>query len=486
MATLPGRVLTAATILERTFGWRRVFAVLLLWAATAIPSPAQTFTTLVRFAGTNGAGPSAGLVQGTDGTFYGTTLDLGANGQGTVFKVSPSGALKTLYSFGGLDGANPAATLIQAANGTFYGTTSSGGGPGHGTVFKITAAGVFGTVYYFVGPEGTDPSGLVQAKDGNFYLTTSLGGTTGYGAVVKITPGGALTTLYDFYCVNPTTCPNGTNPHAVLVQATNGNFYGTTSFGGAYGNGTVFKITPAGTITTLHSFCATYNSQGYCSDGGQTSAGLVQAGDGNFYGTTDGEGDNGEGTVFKITPGGTLTTLYSFGSPATDGGFPKGGLVQATDGNFYGTTSGFGANGYGTIFEITPAGTETTLHNFVLTADGGYPQAGLVLATDGNFYGTTYSGGTKGDGTVFRLATGLAPFVKTRPTSGKVAATVNVLGTNLTGATSVMFNGTTATFTVVSNSQIKSTVPAGATTGNVTVMTPGGLLTSNQKFRVTP
>jgi uncharacterized repeat protein (TIGR03803 family) len=223
---------------------------------------------------------------------------------------------------------------------------------------------------------------------------------------------------------------------------------------------------------------------------------LVQATDGNFHGTTSQGGANNSGTVFKITPGGKLTTLHSFCSQTgcADGQFLYGELVQATDGNFYGTTyQGGDASclppyGCGTIFKVTPGGTLTTLHTFVYdNIEGANPQAGMVQGTDGNLYGTTVTGSGGGNfGTVFSLSVGLAPFVETRPTSGKVGANVIVLGTNLTGATSVSFNGTAATFQVVSASEITATVPAGATTGAVKVTTPTGTLSSNVGFRVTP
>ena len=193
------------------------------------------------------------------------------------------------------------------------------------------------------------------------------------------------------------------------MQATDGSFYGTTSAGGVHGYGTVFKITPAGRLTSLHSFESATN-------GANPNAGLVQATDGNFYGTTSGGGVNGHGTVFKITTSGRLTTLHSFDS--TDGAAPIAGLVQATDGNFYGTTSEGGINGYGTVFKLNPARRLTTLHNFDLT-DGATRIAGLVQATDGNFYGTTYEGGAQaqhnncvsiqfsnGCGTIFKITPG--------------------------------------------------------------------------------
>ena len=283
------------------------------------------------------------------------------------------------------------------------------------------------TLYAFsISSDGAYPyAGLVQGTDGNFYGTTSAGGAyylcnqSPYicGMVFKITPAGTLTNLYDFCFWGA--CGDGATPFAGLVQATDGNFYGTTEQGGSgcypWGCGTVFKITPAGTLTTLHRFDVT--------DGAFPYAGLVQATDGNFYGTTfqgggaSGNcGDFGCGTVFKITAGGTLTTLHSFCTQTNcpDGAEPYAGLVQATEGNFYGTTQYGGTSGNcggyncGTVFKITAGGTLTTLHSFEGT-DGAVPLATLVQATDGNFYGTTLYGGTSGNcgadrcGTIFKI-----------------------------------------------------------------------------------
>ncbi len=463
----------------------------------------QPLTTLHTFIGTDGSSLAGGLVQATDGNLYGTTGSGGAYSDGTAFRISSAGTLATLYNFCSAgspcpDGADPGG-VVQATDGNFYGATSLGGAAyGDGTIFKITPAGTLTTLYSFCAqtncPDGNEPSGLVQGTDGNLYGTTYEGGAyssscNGYGCgtVFKITPAGTLTTLHSF------AGSDGSNPGG-LIQATDGNFYGATLTGGAYGYGTIFKITPAGALTTLHSFCA----QTGCPDGYSPSGELVQASDGNFYGTTLQGGAYtvayvDDGTVFKITPAGTLTTLHSFAG--TDGSYPAG-LVQANDGNFYGTTEGAGGSsncglvGCGTVFRITPAGTLTTLHSFAGT-DGRLPEM-LVQATDGNLYGTTYHGGNLslcedlGCGTVFKLAVGMGPFVEAQTTSGIVGAAVIILGTNLTGATKVRFNGTSATFTVVSSSEITTTVPAGATTGVMTVATPSGTLKSNVRFRVTP
>ncbi len=433
------------------------------------------------------------LVQATDGYLYGTTsYGGGAEGEGTVFRISPTGSQTSLYSFCTQslcadDGADPVGALVQATNGDLYGTTTNYGANGGGTVFKITTSGKLTTLYDFCAQsgctDGENPNGgLVQATGGDLFGTTIGGGAHGGGTIFKITLSGTLTTLYSFCSQNG--CADGYSPNSGLVQATNGNFYGTTYNGGSNGNvGTVFKITRSGTLTTLYSFCA----QAGCVDGELPQGGLVQTASGDFYGTAAG-GANYGGTIFKISPSGTLTTLYNFCSQSacTDGAGP-GGLVQATDGNFYGTTYNGGSNGnVGTVFKITRSGTLTTLHSFCsqpYCADGAYPGS-LVQETNGKLYGTASLGGAIGNGTIFSFSLGLDAFVKTQTASGNVGEAVEILGTNLTGATRVTFNGVAATFTVLSSSEISTTIPAGATTGPVQVTTPYGTLSSNVHFRV--
>jgi uncharacterized repeat protein (TIGR03803 family) len=474
--------------------------IFVLCIATAVAASAQTFTSLLSFDGTNGANPQWGaLVQGRDGNFYGTTTGGGANsngcsrspGCGTVFKITPGGTLITLHNFNDdANGWGPMPGLALATDGDFYGVNSNGGnfsvcfGLGCGVVFKITPWGALTTLTEFNYTQTANPNSvLVQATNGNFYGTGINGGAVfspeicfdGCGSVFEVTPAGALTTLHNFDFADGWDAQN-----ALMVQANDGNLYGETSGGGSSANctnncGTIFKMTPAGGFTSLHSFDGT--------DGSVPTGGLVQGSDGNFYGTTYVGGANGDGTVFKITAAGTLTTLHSF--DATDGSNPNGGLVQATDGNFYGTTSAGGANGDGTIFQITAGGTLTTLHNFDGT-DGSGANSVILQATSGTFYGTTFAGGTSGDGTVFSLSTGLGPFVTFLPAARPVGSFVQILGQGFTGTTGVSFNGTGATFTVESDTFLRPTVPAGATTGFITVTTPGGTLTSNQVFRVTP
>ena len=386
--------------------------------AVAVVSTAQTLTTLYSFCSqpgcTDGISPSAGLIQTSDGNLYGTTWGGGANGsKGTVFRITTGGVLTTLYSFCSqdncADGQWPYAGLVQASDGNLYGTTGAGGVLGsYGTVFKITVRGGLTTLYKFCSqnscPDGNYPTGaLVQASDGNLYGTTPNGGSIGTGTVFKITLGGALTTLYSF-CPQRSCTDGGSIPNGGLIQASDGNLYGTTA-----GNaGGVFKIATSGALTSLYTFCSLDN----CADGDYPVAGLVQASDGNFYGTTDMGGPSRAGAVFKITPSGELTALYLFCSQAncTDGQNPQAGLVQAGDGNLYGTTTYGGSGGQGTVFKITTSGALTTLHSFCSQGscpDGANPVAGLVQASDGNLYGTTAGSAETGFGTIFRLNIGL-------------------------------------------------------------------------------
>jgi uncharacterized repeat protein (TIGR03803 family) len=356
----------------------------------------------------DGLNPDA-LIQGTDGNFYGTTAAGGAHGLGTVFKVTAAGTETLLYSFtGGNDGATPQ-SLIEGSDGNFYGTNANGGSSacqqGCGTVFKITPAGVLTSLYVFTGAaDGANPVSVIQGSDGNFYGAALYGGvinnscgSAGCGVLFKVTAAGSESALYSFTA----TGSDGGLPVGVL-QGTDGNFYGTTTFGGSGGNGTVFKVTAAGAETVLHSFAG-------ASDGAEPQAGLVQAGDGNLYGTTQFGGTDSDGIVFKITTAGAETVLYSFTGTATDGANPVTPLIQASDGNLYGTT-GSGGNagchgGCGTVFKISTAGVESAL--YVFTAGGGQAQrpdpTALLQGSDGNFYGTTAYGGAADWGAVFKI-----------------------------------------------------------------------------------
>ncbi len=319
---------------------------------------------------------------------------------------------------------------------------------------------------------------------------TKNGGANNQGTFFRITPSGTLTTLYSF--CSQANCADGGEPWSAPIQGSDGNFYGTTFNGGTANYGTVFKITPAGALTTL------YNGPGEIE---HPTGPLVQGTDGNFYGTAA-----YSGIIFKITPQGELTILNGL----DENGYPYAGLVQASDGNFYGTfyvgdaggvsesDSCDSYSGCGSLFQITPGGLLTALYGFCSQAncsDGYYPIAGLMQATNGILYGTTIGGGTggtgpgplgpgSGAGTFFSLNNGLPRFVQTIPTIGSVGSTVLILGNGLTGASAVTFNGTSAAFNVLSDTEIQATVPSGATTGVVQVTTPDGILSSNVAFQM--
>ncbi len=483
-------------------GFKNVVATFLLCVGTTIAAPAQAFHPVADFSGSNGAGPNERLVQGTDGSLYGTTVSGGNNsscgqiGCGTVFRITESGTLTALYSFCEqypcVDGSVPVGVIV-GTDGNLYGTTEDGGAYGRGTVFKISPKGVLTTLYSFCAqsgcPDGSQPfTGVIQAADGNLYGTTNYGGLANVGTVFKISTGGTLETVHSFVSTD------GAYPQIPLVQARDGSLYGATYQGGDFGCnqfnsgcGTLFKITAQGNLISLHSFEEV-------ADGAYPSS-LIQANDGNFYGETTQGGTNGQGTIFKLAPSNILTTFYNF--CCTDGRAP-GGLVQGTDGEFYGTTQTGGSKDVGTVFKIGSSGVLTTLYSFCNVAnctDGRSPNP-LMQATNGMFYGTTYAGGTVGGpcspysygscGLVFRISAGLSPFVSFLRNSGKGGHIVEILGQGLKGTTEILFNGTPATFTVRSGAFLTATVPAGASTGYVTVTTPSGALTSNVPFQVIP
>ena len=393
---------------------------------TAPPPPPPTVTAQMLYSfgssSTDAMTPDGVVIQGSDGNFYGTTIRGGLPacddgsatktseqiGCGTVYKITPTGEEAVLHLFAAApaDGVYPE-VLIEASDGNFYGTTLGGGANNAGTVFKLTPEGVETILYSFAGgSDGANGVGLVQANDGNFYGTTGAGGAHNAGTVFKLTPGGVETILYSF-AGTPYAGPDGFGPVGQLAQGSDGNFYGVTQLGGlpspVVNNittcGTVFKVTPEGVETILHRFSG---------PDGQSPNGLIQGSDGNFYGTTVGD-NTSSGTVFKIAPDGAETTLYAFnpGAADGDGGFPEAGLIQGRDGNFYGTTSGGGKNFGGTMFQLTPSGVETVLYSFPkfpnTTFPNPNPDTNLVQGSDGNLYGATFYGGAYDLGYFFKL-----------------------------------------------------------------------------------
>jgi uncharacterized repeat protein (TIGR03803 family) len=389
---------------------RKQIHVLALFVATLV-ARGQTIEVLHAFQGADGWGPYCPLVQGTDGNFYGTTVFGGGvsltnvyglpAGSGTVFRMTPEGALTTLVS---IESQNsfPPGVLVLGNDGEFYGTTgldlspNGDGGFGYGTVFRLTRDGALSTLVAFKKSDGSGPNALVQGKDGSLYGTTKTGGNlslqggSGSGTVYKVTTTGMLTTLVKFNDIN------GSFPQGI-VQGQDGNFYGTTLFGGAYGMGTFFKVTPSGALTTLRSF--NFNPWATAQHG------VVQGNDGNFYGVTNPVSESYPGTVFRMTPAGLLTTLFSFDREV---GYPSFPPIQAKDGNLYGTTGFFfrTESFQGVVYKITPDGTTTTL----LSLDGLDTAYGvsLALGSDGNLYGTATGSNRSiddgyGPGAIFRV-----------------------------------------------------------------------------------
>jgi uncharacterized repeat protein (TIGR03803 family) len=365
------------------------------------PAHAQTYSVLYSFTGKpDGANPYAGLALDKQGNLYGTTYVGGVDNLGTVFKIPSSGGETVLYSFkgGSGNGGNPHAGVTLDTQGNLYGTTWS-----YSLVFKLDTAG--NETVIGVAP-GADPSGVVLDSQGNLYGTTEEGGANNGqedGTVFKLDQNGDETILHTFR----TGRTDGTIPRGGVVFDSEGNLYGVTTTGGSVqpngtgGDGTVFKLVAADADAEdqLASFTGTPT-------GAKPYAGVVLDTHGNIYGTTYEGGTYGFGTVFKLDTSGNLTALYSFGSISNDGKYPEASVVLDSHGNLYGTTTKGGTYGDGTVFEIDTGGNETVLHNFGATKDGKTPYSALVFDKHGNLYGTTYGGGVKGHGTVFKLTPG--------------------------------------------------------------------------------
>ncbi len=449
-------------------------------AVLAFPlAQAQTYTVVVDFFGQLPALPAVGpaAAQGRDGNFYGTSVEGGTNGLGTVFQITPSGTLTTLYSFDGTVGEYPYGGLTLGTDGNFYGTTNRGGSAGFGSVYQITPAGVVTTLHTFTNTgDGTDPScAPVLGSDGNLYgSTTGVYGSTveANSTIYKITPAGVFTVLHT---LNPAT--DGSQAGSMILGA-DGNFYGGTAAGGTNAWGTVFKVTPTGAFTLLHTFSNLAD--------GRQGATLAQSANGTFYGATYLGGASSAGVVFKITSNGTFTKLHDLNG-STDGTGVTGNMTLGTDGNLYNVAISNGANNSGTIFKVTPAGVFSTVLSFGGANVGLSPGTGLLQATSGLFYGSTEFGGTGNASVFYSLNQSLAPFATLVSTSGKEGAHIGILGQGFTAATTVKFAGVAATTIAhTSSTFITATVPAAALTGSVTVTTGTTTLTSSQGFKVKP
>lgn len=415
------------------------------------------------------------IAQGRDGNMYFTTpvtvLNTNNMNPATAFKITPTGKLTPIYTFP--TGVQTYSGLTLGTDGDFYGTTYNGGANNLGSIFKLTPKGGFTQLYSFVGGnDGAKPMAPPIEIAGNLYGTATAGGGSNYGTVYQLTPSGKLNPLVQFQGAD------GADPVAPLVQGSDGRLYGITQTStNAGGPSVVFSVTTSGLDFTYYAFSA---------GSPKSEAGLVQGNDGNFYGTmyTNFEG---YGYVFKITPSPSyvVTTLYPFGDGA-DGAYPYAGLLLATDGNFYGVAYEGGAELYGTLYEISQDQFAVPWA-FTKGQDGANPLTPLIQNTNGFIYGTTYDGGSLYDyGTFFRFNNHLKPFVSLVSASGKVGTTIGILGQGLFETTGVSFNGTTAEFTKVSDTYLTAVVPSGATTGPVTVTTSTGTLESNKSFNVTP
>lgn len=424
--------------------------------------------------------------QGVDGSLYGTDsgfVAIGTGSDGAVFKVTTDGFGKALHRFGGPDGETPYGSLVLGSNRNFVGTTTAGGAFGYGVLFQVTPTGLYKKLYDFTGQaDGGGPEAPpIEAFDGNYYGVTAYSSGSGEnaGTVYKYTPSGGFNTVFSF----PSDGSLGTGFEFPLVQGSDGNLYGVSNLGGSAGCGTIFKMSRTGSLLYDYSFP--------CGAGGEYPVGsLIEASDGNFYGTTElgGTGNQcriqGCGTFFRMTPQGSVSVLYNFLGSHTDGGLPIGGLVQGNDGQLYGITGSGGKSGDGTFYRMTTDGAETSLYSFTKNVAENAAVTPLQH-TSGVFYGTSQLGGKFGQGALFSVDIGLGPFITFVIPAGLPGKTAQILGQGLTGTTDVSFNGVPASsFEVVSDTFMTAVVPADATTGTVTVTTPAAVLTSNKAFQI--
>ncbi len=461
-------------------------------------TPSGTISILHNFAGSDGSHPYSGLTLGLDGNFYGTAFDGGANNLGTIFKITPTGTLTTLHSFTATDGGNSYAPPVLGKNGNYYGVDF------RGTAYSVTSSGTFKLLNPAIPSSSSSP--LFLATDGNFYGTTINGGTGGYGTVFRMSAAGVVKIVYNFEFTH------GAYEYDPVVQGADGLLYASIPAGGSIANaaGLVFKLTTAGNITVLHQFDASGLTEGI-----QPYSGLVAASDGNFYGATslgNASGSASNGSIFKISKAGVYSSLYTF--DGTHGANQYATWMQHTNGTLYGETSGGGSTGNGVFFSFSmgippfvslvgfPSGAAGTTveilgqgFNNTSKVMFGTGSASFAVVSDTYMTAVVPATGVTGALTV-TTPTGtlvskqiykvLPVITSFSPASGPIGTNVVITGSGLTGATKVSFGGVAATnYKVTSPTQITATVPAGAKTGKIAVVTKGGTANSQLTFTVT-
>lgn len=433
-----------------------------------------------------------GLVAGPDGALYGTAQFGGTFFGGTLFRIQTDGTFTILHEFGagGLDGVSPDVALVVGSDGALYGTTARGGLADAGVVFRMETNGTFSLLHEFNGADGSlfnidyngqeeyRHSALVVGPDGALYGTTTYGGTFTHGTLFRIQIDGTFTKLHEF------NGSDGYGQQAELAVGPAGALYGVTRFGGPTGvGGTLFKLETSGTFTKLHDF-NNFEIEPY--------AALVLGPDGALYGSSSG-GPSGVGALFKLRPDGTFATLHVFNG--NDGLVPHAALVVGPDGSLYGSTTRGGSGGLGTLFKLETNGTFTKIHDFN-GSNGAGPSSALVVGPDSALYGSTLAGGPRNAGVLFKLV--LSP---PRPAiqnltpsqavagSGDVPVTLNGLYFNADSR--VFFGSAEVATTYVDPTQLQVTVPSTVlpsptdfATVEVTVLSPGGGVSKPTAFTV--
>jgi uncharacterized repeat protein (TIGR03803 family) len=467
-----------------------MLAVSVLLAGIAIPAQAQTYTPLYDFTGSPQwfANPQGPLALGQDGNFYGITM---GGALPSFFVLTPEGTATDLWNASNL-GWQCTQGFNVGPDGLLYGAcwevNWSKDNAGAIVKFDPNHPENGGTILYefpYGGGCSVQPNALTLNVDGNFYGTTQGAncGSTSLGEFFKLTPSGKFTLLHTFQgSTNDAAYPNA------VTLGSDGNFYGTSLHGGAYNSGTIFKITPKGKVTLLYTFNG--NTGPY-----EPAAALTQGADGKWYGTTFLGGTYGWGIIFQLA-GKKINVLHNFNYTVDNAGYPNFPLTLGTDGAFYSPSQDTAFGGYGpeSIFKITTAKKPvyTDLFDWLLLqqncnaqlANGCFPGSPLTLHPNGMFYGVTENGGGADSGVFYSFGVGFSPYIIPQFPLGKKNTTIGIFGVGLTGTTAVSFNGVAATFNVVSDTYLTATIPTTASTGYVTVTTPSGTLKSAVKLKV--